>query len=88
MSSMPGIETLAPERTETKRVVGLSELRPACSSRRFERLIHLSVQALGLLPTRVHVGDAGLGSHSESGRDAVRTEHARHLGQVGALAAE
>ena len=61
---MPGIETPLPSEPRQVADRPAPELRPA-PLQAAERLIHLSVQALGLLPTRVHVGDAGLGSHSE-----------------------
>ena len=43
---------------------------------------------VGLLLAAVHVGDAGLGGDREAGRHPLGAEHARHLGDVGALAAE
>jgi hypothetical protein len=45
-------------------------------------------QTVREIPTRAHVGHAGLGGDGEAGRDALGAEHARHLRDVGALAAQ
>ena len=53
-----------------------------------ERRGDLAGHPLGLGPAGVHVRDARLGGDREPGRDAVGAEHAGHLGDVRALAAE
>ena len=76
-----------PHRHE-QRVLGIAEplarvlLEPVESGR------DLLLEPFGELASRLHVGDAGLGRDREAGRDALLPEHTRHLGDVGALAAE
>jgi hypothetical protein len=53
-----------------------------------ESAVHLLLEVLGLAPVGVHVRDARLGGDREAGRHAVGAEHARHLRDVGSLAAE
>ena len=84
---MPGIEARAPERTDTSSgVVDVAEVAPTASPTSLQRLVDLRLQALGqLAPVRV-VGVADLGGDREAGRHGQA--QARHLGEVGALAAE
>ena len=58
-----------------------------------QRLAGLALQPLeGVGQVRhlaaLQVGDAGLGGDREPGRDPLGTQHAGHLGDVGALASE
>jgi hypothetical protein len=47
-----------------------------------EGIRHLAGQVVGLGLPAAHVRDARLGGNGEARRDAVRAEHARHLGDV------
>ena len=83
---MPGMENLAPERTETSSgspasPIGLAHglLEPGAGAG------HLGVERLG--PAAGHVGAAGVGRDGEPGRHR-ELEYRRHLGQVGALATQ
>ena len=83
---MPGMENLAPERTDTSSgsagvADGLAHglLEPGAGAG------HLGVEALG--PAAGHVGAAGVGRDGEPGRHR-ELEYRRHLGQVGALATQ
>ena len=87
MSIIPGIENGAPERTETS---SGSSASPSClpiffsSVARARRdLVH---EAGRQLVAQRHVGVARLGRDREAGR--YRQAEVRHLGEVGALAAE
>ena len=53
-----------------------------------QRLVDGVVEPLRATVGTVHVGDARLGGDREAGRNELRAEHARHLRDVGALAAE
>ena len=84
---MPGIENLAPERTETRSgsaaspkplPVGLLDLA--------DRLEDVVPEPVGQLLAGREVVVAGLGRDGEAGRD--RQPGVGHLGQTGALAAE
>ena len=89
MSSIPGIDSRAPERTDTSSgSSGSPSDLPARSSRRRERVRDLLLEAGGLLAAGRHVGDARLGGDREARRHALGAEHPRHLGDVRALAAE
>ena len=86
MSIMPGIEARAPERTETSSGLSASPKRLPVSvsdaaSARPPRLQRRPDSALVGVEVR-----AGLGGDGEAGRH--RQAERRHLGQVGALAAE
>ena len=86
---MPGIDSRAPERTETSS--GSSRVAQPLVRVLLEPLDgvrHLRVQPLGERLARVHVRDARLRRDREPGGDEVRVEDARHLGDVGALAAQ
>ena len=89
MSSIPGIETRAPERTETSSGSSgsPSACRRCCSSAASASSTSLG-QPVGRLAAGLHVGDAGLGRDREAGGHSVGAEHPGHLGDVGALAAE
>ena len=86
MSIIPGMENLAPERTDTSSgSVGVADrlahglLEPGSGRR------HLGVEALG--PAAGHVGPAGVGRDGEPRRHG-ELQYRRHLGQVGALATQ
>ena len=83
---MPGMENLAPERTDTSS--GSAGVADRLAHRRLEPgpgPRHLGVEALG--PAAGHVGAAGVGRDGEPGRHR-ELEYRRHLGQVGALATQ
>ena len=86
VSIIPGIDTGAPERTETSSGFVASPNRlPVTRSRRRERGVDLGAQRVG------HVALAEIVDAARAGdREARRHGHAeiRHLGEVGALAAE
>ena len=87
VSIMPGMENLAPERQETSSgLAGSPNFLPVCFLDGLERLQLLLPHALGELLAGRQVGVAGLGGDGEAGRH--RHADARHLGQVGALAAQ
>ena len=90
VSSIPGIETRAPERTETSSgSSGVAEplagaaARAQPAPRRPPRS-----RPVRRLAARLHVGDAGLGRDREPARYPVGAEHPGHLGDPGALAAQ
>ena len=86
MSIIPGIENLAPERTLTSSgSAGSPSLRPIVFSSLATLLGDLVVEPVR--PAAVHVRPAGVGGDREPGRHR-QPEHAGHLGEVGALAAE
>ena len=87
MSIIPGIETAAPERTETSSGSAASPKRfPVFpSSRSGRRLVDLRPQLHGDL-AHLHRRAAGVGRDRESGRD--RDPERGHLGEVDPLAAE
>ncbi len=72
---------------DQQRVLGVAEplADPLLEPR--QRLIHLFGES-GRLLAAAHVGDTGLGRDREPGRDPLGTQEPRHLGDVGALAAE
>ena len=73
MSSIPGIDSRAPERTETSSGSSLSpSVLPACSSRRPSASATSSAMPVGLLLAALHVGDAGLGRDREARRAPAR----------------
>ncbi len=89
MSSIPGIDTRAPERTETSSgCLGIAEHLAGALLERGQRLVDLLGQAVGQLATGLHVGDAGLGRDREAGGHPLGAQHPGHLGDAGALAAE
>ena len=78
VSSMPGIETLAPERTETSSgIAGIAEraARAPLERARGPRSI-CAVEPLRQLRLRAQVCDAGLGGDREAGGHALGAEHA------------
>ena len=86
---MPGIDSRAPERTETSSgSSGSPSCLPVGGLEARERLVDLLVEPVGQLAAGLHVRDAGLGRDREARRHAVGAEDARHLGDVRALAAE
>ena len=89
MSSIPGIDSRAPRaHRHEQRVVGVAERLAGLLLEALERLVDLLLEAVRERAVRLHVGDAGLGRDREAGRHALGAEDARHLGDVGALAAE
>ena len=85
---MPGIDSRAPERTETSSgSLGVAELLAGALLERRQRLVDLLVEALGEA-VLAHVGDARLGRDREPARHPIGAQDARHLRDVGALAAE
>ena len=87
MSIMPGIETRAPERTETSSGLRLSpKRRPTALLDAAEGRAHLLGQVGRILPVVVVEGGADLGGDGEARRH--RQADRGHLGEVGALAAE
>ena len=87
MSIIPGIETAAPERTETSSgSCGSPKRLPVCSSRRAEVPFDLLGEPVRELPAVRHVGAAGVRRDREAGRH--RDAELRHLGEADALAAE
>ena len=88
VSSMPGIDSRAPERTDTSSGSSGSPRRlPVCSSSRATASSTCRSRPAGKSPV-AHVGDAGLGRDREPVGDAHRAADPRHLGDVGALSAE
>jgi hypothetical protein len=83
---MPGIETAAPERTETSSGLALSPNFLPSSFSSVDILVDFIHQALRAASRRRSTGLANLGGDGETGRD--RQADAGHFGQVGALAAE
>jgi hypothetical protein len=83
---MPGIENLAPDRTDTSSgSLGSPSLRPIAFSSLNTWVGDLVVETLG--PPAVHVVAAGVGRHREARRDR-QLQHGRHLGEVGTLATQ
>ena len=73
---------------EQERVVRVAEL-PACPLfQPRERLPDRVGEPVGRPAAGAHEGHARLGGDREAGRYELRAEHARHLGEVGALATE
>ena len=87
MSIIPGMENLAPERTDTSSGSAASpSVRPIFFSSAATWCLAISAsRPVG--PAGGHVGAAGVGGDREAGRYR-QLQHARHLGEVGALAAE
>ena len=89
VSSIPGIDSRAPERTDTSSGSSPSPKRlPACCSSRPSASATWSAIPVGLGAVGAHVLDARLGRDRESGRDAVGPQNLGHLGDVRALASE
>ena len=87
VSIMPGIEARAPERTETSSGLAASPKRGADRLADLgQRRLDLGLQPVGQLAAVGVVGGADLGGDGEARRH--RQAEARHLGEVGALAAE
>ena len=87
MSIIPGIETAAPERTETSSgSPGSPKRLPVLLLERGQVALDLGLEAVRELPAALRVGAAGVGRDREAGRDG----HAElgHLRQPDALAAE
>ena len=86
VSIMPGIENLAPDRTETSSgLVGITQLAADLPLEALHLLGDLRRHLLGHRAL-LEVGATGLGGDREPGRD--RQSELDHLGQVRALAAE
>ena len=84
---MPGIETAAPERTETSSGILVSpNFLPSSFSSIADVLLHFVHQPGGQLAAVLVVQVADLGGDREAGRH--RQADAGHLGQVGTLAAQ
>ena len=73
---------------DEQRVLVVAEPLARVLLQALERLRDLVGHPVGLFLAGLHVGDARLGGDREAGRDAVGAEHAGHLRDVGALAAE
>ena len=73
---------------DEQRVLVVAEPLARVLLQALERLRDLVGHPVGLLLVGLHVGDARLGGDREAGRHAVGAEHAGHLGDVRALAAE
>ena len=73
---------------DEQRVLVVAELLAGVLLQALERLGDLLGHPVGLLLAGLHVGDARLGGDREAGRHAVGAEHAGHLRDVRALAAE
>ena len=87
VSSIPGIETGAPERTESSRGRRIAEALPVALqlARRHLRSGRRARRERAAAP---HVLDAGGGRDREAAWHPVGAEDARHLGEVCALVAE
>ena len=86
VSIMPGMENLAPRRTETSSGSASSPRRlPMAASSACRCVSTSSIRPAGNAAL-LQVGQARLGGDREARRDGQA--HVRHLGQVGALAAE
>ena len=84
---MPGIESRAPERTETSSgFFDVAELLAGLLLDRGDAGLHLRLERRRIRPLVVVVVGADLGGDGEAGRH--RQADAAHLGEVGALAAE
>ena len=87
MSIIPGIETAAPERTETSNgSVRIAEPLAGALLEARDRDLELVGEPVGQLAAGVHVVGARFRRHGEPGRD--RNPQCRHLGQPGALPPE
>ena len=83
---MPGIDTAAPERTDTSSGLSPSpKCLPVAASSRCERVLDLRLEAVGEL-VALEVAEAEAAGDGEAGRD--RDADGGHLGEAGALAAE
>ena len=84
---MPGIDSRAPERTDTSSGSSSSpSFLPACVLQPRQRLVDLVLEPVRLGPVGLHVGHARLGGDGEAGRHPLGAQDAGHLGHVGALA--
>ena len=84
---MPGIEARAPERTETSSGrLDVAEVGADRVADEAHGLVDLRLEAVGQLAALRVVGVADLGGDGEAGRHGQA--EARHLGEIGALAAE
>ena len=72
---------------DEQRVLGVAELLAGALLERRQRLVDLLVEAVGEA-VLAHVGDARLGRDREPARHPVGAQDARHLRDVGALAAK
>ena len=87
MSIIPGIETRAPERTETSSgLSGVAEARADAAPDLLDGLAHRILEAVGVVAAEGVEGVADLGGDGEAGRDW--NAEAAHLGEAGALAAK
>ena len=87
VSIIPGIETAAPERTDTSSGSSGSPKRlPVRSSRAVEVLLDLGLETVRKLPAGGHVGAARVGRDREPGRD--RDAELGHLREADALPAQ
>ena len=87
MSIIPGIETAAPERTDTSSgSCGSPKRLPARSSSAAMCCVDLAVEAVGDLAAAGHVGAARVGRDGEACRD--RDPELRHLDEPDPLSAE
>ena len=86
VSIIPGIETAAPERTETSSGQAGSPKRRSSAQFHSARPVATSSQSPSGTARRCRGRPAGLGGDGESGRDGQA--EAGHLGQLGPLAAE
>ncbi len=73
---------------DEQRVLGIAQPLAGVLLQARQRLGDLLGEAVRQVAIGAHVGDAGLGRDREARRDAVGAQHPRHLGHVGALAAE
>jgi hypothetical protein len=73
---------------DKQRVVQVREALAGAFLESCECLVDGVVEPFRAIVGTAHVGDARLGGDREAGGDELRTKHARHLGDVGALAAE
>ena len=73
---------------DEQRVVGVAQLLVGLFLEAFQRLGHLILHPLREGAVGLHVGHARLGGDREAGGHALGTEHARHLSDVRALAAQ
>ena len=71
-----------------QRILASPSRLPECSSSRASASATCSDMPVGLLAAGAHVLHAGLGGDREAGRHAIAAQHAGHLGDVRALAAQ
>ena len=83
MSIIPGIETAAPERTETSSGSRIAEPLAGLLLEPFQVLVDLVLEPVGELAAGGHVGAAGVGRDRETRRD--RDAELRHLGKADPL---